>query len=114
MLQACYIQEKKQAGYRKEKTHMLFTSPHSTRISAEKEEKRSVPFIPIVYEHAEAQPIAWEYHVLHINALEEALPTAQTLNELGQQGWILVGVLNEHSSGKGEQIHYYFLRQPTK
>ena len=93
---------------------MFFTPGHVAASKAEKEGRRSVPFIPVVYEHEEAQPLRWEYHVLHVNVLEETLPSAQDLNELGQKGWILVGVLNEHSTGKGEHIHYYFLRQPTQ
>jgi hypothetical protein len=114
MLPAWYIQDKKSFAYREEQEAMFFTPYHGTGSRAEKDAKRSVPFIPVVYEHAEAQPLHWEYHVLHVNALEEELPTEQDLNELGQKGWILVNVLNEHSTGKGEHIHYYFLRQSAK
>jgi len=93
---------------------MFFTPPLSKRIMAEKEEQRPSPFIPTVYERVEAKPIAWEYHILSIDTAEQALPDVQTLNDLGQQGWILVGMLSEPRSGKREKVHYYFLRQTDK
>jgi hypothetical protein len=90
---------------------MFFTPVPSKRIKAENEEKKVAPFIPTVYEHFEAKPVSWEYHVVSVDLLEESLPSVQDLNELGQKGWILASLLNERSSGKGEKVHYYFLRQ---
>jgi hypothetical protein len=93
---------------------MFFTPPLSKRFMAEKEEQRPSPFIPTVYEHVEVKPIAWEYHLLSIDTAEQALPDAPTLNDLGQQGWILAGMHSEPRSGKKEIVHYYFLRQVDK
>ena len=64
--------------------------------------------IPMVYENVPVDPVGWEYRVLHVDTREEALPDAAQLNELGDQGWLLVGVLN---TGEGRHVQYYFVRQ---
>ncbi len=93
---------------------MFFTPSHSTRISLEKEEQRPSPFIPMVYEHVETKPTTWEYRVITIDTSEQPLPTGETLNDLGLQGWMLVGLLKESRTARAEHIHYYFIRQAEK
>lgn len=76
----------------------------------EKQESTNSPaFIPMVYE--EAQAARWEYKVLTIDPREESLPDEQHLSALGKESWALIGLLDERSSGKGNKVHYYFMRQ---
>jgi hypothetical protein len=56
----------------------------------------------------------WEYQILSIDTNEKALPDTERLNELGREGWLLNGVLNEGSTGHVSLVHYYFVRQITK
>jgi hypothetical protein len=79
-------------------------------MSTNPDNRASLP-IPMVYEQFPAQALRWEYHVLTIDPREETLPLAERLNELGREGWILVGVLDESTTGKGGKIQYYFTRQ---
>ncbi len=76
----------------------------------------SVGFTPkiMVYEDAPVQLPRWEYYVLTIDINERALPDAGRLNELGREGWLLNGVLNEGSSSNVSLVHYYFVRQITQ
>ena len=78
-----------------------------TSLSSQPDVRPALP-VPIVYESVPAEPVRWEYRVLHVDTREEALPDAAQLNELGEQGWLLVGVLN---TGDGRHIQYYFVRQ---
>lgn len=64
--------------------------------------------LPIVYENVPVAPLHWEYRVLTIDPREEALPDAALLNELGNQGWLLVGLIEQKSNGS---VHFYFVRQ---
>jgi hypothetical protein len=68
--------------------------------------------VPRVYETI--QPPNWEYHVMTIDTREETLPDVVQLNALGQEGWILVSVLDERTTSKGSRLHYYFVRQEQK
>ncbi|GAC1360215.1 MAG: hypothetical protein NVS2B12_22400 [Ktedonobacteraceae bacterium] len=89
----------------------MFVLPHQyTRMSSSQEGRSSLP-IPTVYEQLPAKPARWEYQVLSIETREMALPDGERLNALGKEGWIMVGVLDERASGRGTQIHYYFVRQ---
>jgi hypothetical protein len=63
----------------------------------------------MVYEKVAAA--RWEYHVLTVDTREASLPDAATLNELGSQGWVLTGLLDERATGKGSLVYYYFVRQ---
>lgn len=72
-------------------------------------EGRATLHIPMVYEHA--APPRWEYHVLTVQPVENGLPDAEILNALGQDGWILAGLLDERMSATGKFVHYYFVRQ---
>jgi hypothetical protein len=60
------------------------------------------PVLPMVYVK---QAVVWEYRQLTRDLAKEKTPTEEELNELGQDGWELAGVLNE--SG---QVHFYFKR----
>ncbi len=61
--------------------------------------------VPMVYETIPTSPPRWEYRVWPVDTRE--LPTEESLNELGEQGWLLVSVLTESNS----RVHYYFVRQ---
>ena len=67
--------------------------------------------MPMVYENVQVEPTRWEYRVLTIDTREMALPDADTLNELGVEGWLLTGVLDLQHSGVDTFVHYYFVRQ---
>ena len=67
--------------------------------------------LPMVYEQVPVEPVRWEYRVLTVDTREEDLPDAVQLNELGAQGWLLVGVLDQGATGKSPLVHYYFVRQ---
>ena len=96
---------------------MFFTPPLRTLPShirmADRDEMRPAVHIPMVYEEVAAMPVAWEYHVLAIDTRERALPDAAQLNELGHEGWIMTGMLDERIAGKGTFVYYYFVRQST-
>lgn len=105
-----------------------------TFASGQPDVRPSMP-LPIVYENVPAIPPVWEYRVLTIDTSERALPDAAYLNEFGQEGWLLTGMLVERSHGGsytpghrdiersltgfggerdnrgGELVHYYFVRQ---
>ncbi len=95
--------------------------------------------IPMVYEQLPLEPVRWEYHVLIVDTREMDVPDAVQLNELGTQGWLLVGVVDQRSIGNGvhrgdEQVtrdfvsrdfdrerpgrnslvYYYFVRQKSE
>ncbi|EFH80737.1 hypothetical protein [Ktedonobacter racemifer] len=81
-------------------------------LAGKMEKQESQPgsvFIPMVYEQAQAA--RWEYKILTVDPAEEALPDEVRLSELGAEGWVMAGLLDERSTGKGKKIHYYFLRQ---
>lgn len=89
----------------------MFIVQHPRTWMAEHHEIRSSVHVPMVYEKVATEPTRWEYHVLAVNTGEQALPTAEHLNELGQKGWVLAGMLDERASGKGVMVHFYFVRQ---
>ncbi len=95
--------------------------------------------VPMVYEQVTVEPAHWEYRVLTVDTREEDLPDAVQLNELGAQGWLLVGLLNQGARGRNswgdegkmtreyvsnllEQgtpgrsplVYYYFVRQRSE
>ena len=108
-----------------------------TSTSGQPDVRSSMP-LPIVYESIPATPTIWEYRVLTIDTRERALPDAAYLNEYGQEGWLLTGMLverghggsytpgyrdsersltgigDERGSGGGELVHYYFVRQKAE
>jgi hypothetical protein len=88
----------------------MLTYPQSTLL-AEYPGGRPQAFVPTVYEDSVAQPLRWKYHVLTVDTREQDLPSETTLNELGQEGWILVGLLDERATGRGAKVYYYFACQ---
>lgn len=86
--------------------------PH-IRTKAQGVEQSAIGFTPriMVYEDVPLEPAKWEYKVLTVDTYEQALPDEARLAELGQAGWLLVGVLNRGASGNNAFVHYYFVRQ---
>ena len=95
--------------------------------------------VPMVYEQLPVEPVRWEYHVMIVDTREMEVPDAAQLNELGAQGWLLVGILDQRTSGAGlhggdgqmtreyvsrvveresqrrsSLVHYYFVRQRSE
>ena len=70
--------------------------------------------VPMVYEQMPVEPVSWEYRVLTLDAREVDLPDTVQLNELGAQGWLLVGILDQGKVGKGPLVYYYFVRQRSE
>jgi len=66
--------------------------------------------LPMVYEDAPVVPAQWEYHVLTVDTREEELPTEAQLNELGKEGWLLVGLLDQRAYKENGRVSYYFAR----
>lgn len=83
------------------------------RLSEQKDVQNSV-HVPMVYEQVPVEPAHWEYRVLTVDAREEDLPDAARLNELGSQGWLLVGVLDQGATGRSSLVNYYFVRQKSE
>ncbi|MHB8597422.1 MAG: DUF4177 domain-containing protein [Ktedonobacteraceae bacterium] len=89
----------------------MFVHVPSHRImSGQTDDRLSLP-LPMVYENEPVELPRWEYRVLTVDTREEALPDAEQLNELGAEGWSLVGVLEQSISGKGSIVFYYLIRQ---
>jgi hypothetical protein len=95
--------------------------------------------VPMVYEQMPVEPVHWEYHVLTVDTREMDVPDTSQLNELGSQGWLLVGILDQRTTGSGfhggdgqmtrdyvsrvverenqrksSLVHYYFVRQKSE
>lgn len=92
---------------------MLLTTPSHPSLLGRPDARPSV-HVPMVYEKIDDEPVQWEYHVLKIDTREEPLPEAAQLNQLGRQGWVLAGMLDERATGKGSYVYYYFVRQRTE
>ena len=94
--------------------------------------------VPMVYEQLPVEPARWEYHVMIVDTREMDVPDATQLNELGAQGWLLVGILDQRTpvgglhGGDGQMtrdyvsrvveresqrasslVYYYFVRQKS-
>jgi hypothetical protein len=89
---------------------MFVAHPFRPRMT-EKEDIRSTVHVPMVYETVVTPPVRWEYYVLKVDPREEALPDAPQLNALGQEGWILAGMLDERVTSKSPYVYYYFVKQ---
>jgi hypothetical protein len=49
---------------------------------------------------------------MRVDTREDALPDEEVLNELGNQGWFLCGVLDQRvTEANGSRVTYYFMRQ---
>ena len=79
-------------------------------------DKGVVGFVPDikVYEDIPMEPVQWDYHVLTVDTNSRSLPNEERLTELGREGWLLVGVLNQGRAGDVAMVHYYFVRQKIK
>ena len=93
---------------------------------SEQKDVRIFPPVPMVYEHVPAEPQQWEYKVLVLDPREGELLGAEELNELGSQGWLLVGSVRggttmnpfDELGSVGrlrdfdrQKVYYYFVRQ---
>ena len=67
--------------------------------------------VPTVYESVPVELPRWESQTITVDAREEELLSAERLNELGKDGWLLIGVLDQGATGRSSQVHYYFVRQ---
>jgi hypothetical protein len=95
--------------------------------------------VPMVYEPLPVEPVLWEYHVMVVDTREVNVPDTDQLNELGAQGWLLVGILDQRTmrnelrgvddqmisdyasrvldnerQGRSSLVHYYFVRQKSE
>ncbi len=95
--------------------------------------------VPMVYEQMPLEPVRWEYHVLVVDTREMDVPDTTQLNELGAQGWLLVGILDQRTLASGSRggegqmtrdyvsrvverenqrttslVYYYFVRQKSE
>ncbi len=95
--------------------------------------------VPMVYEQMPVEPVRWEYYVMNVDTREMDVPDITQLNELGSQGWLLVGILDQRTMGSGlhrgdsqmtsdyvsrvveresqrrsSLVHYYFVRQKSE
>ena len=89
----------------------MFVSVNAHHFMNGQPDVRSLLPLPMVYEDVPVKPAQWEYHLLTIDLREEALPDVATLNELGKEGWLLVGVLDQGATERSLLVHYYFVRQ---
>ena len=91
---------------------MSILLPYQKPMSGQTDVRSSTPLpLPIVYEKVPVAPAHWEYRVLTIDTREEALPDGARLNELGSEGWLLVGMLDQQAGGSSRFVQYYFVRQ---
>lgn len=99
---------------------MFLQLPGGLHMTGQTDVRSAIP-MPMVYEDVPLIPAQWEYRVWTIDTREEAPLTVEQLNEMGSDGWLLIGVLNmpgssvpEGSVPKRRQetpVHYYFVRQ---
>ena len=106
---------------------------------SEQKDVRPTPMpLPMVYESVPITPPHWEYRVLTIDTREEDLLDVSQLNELGSEGWLLIGIvgqdiakgrnfevsltfssisdsIGDRDSAEGRKlVHYYFVRQKVE
>jgi len=89
----------------------LMMSFHAGKHLSGQNDVQSAVHVPMVYERVPSEPVRWEYRVLTVDTREADLSDAVQLNELGAQGWLLVGVLGSETTGRGSIANYYFVRQ---
>lgn len=92
----------------------LLMSFHPGKHLSGQNDVQNAVHVPMVYEQVPVEPVRWEYRVLTVDAREEDLPDAARLNELGAEGWLLVGVLDQGVNGRRSLVHYYFVRQKSE
>lgn len=81
------------------------------RSMSEQPDVRPALHVPTVYESVPVELPRWEYQTISVDAREEGLLPAERLNELGQEGWLLISVVDQGATGRSSQVHYYFVRQ---
>ena len=89
----------------------MFTMKPFQRYMSEQPDVRPALHVPTVYESVPVELPRWEYQTISVDAREEELLAAERLNELGQEGWLLIGMLDQGATGRSSQVHYYFVRQ---
>ena len=89
---------------------MWFKTPSWQKIAGQTDVQPSL-HVPMVYERVPSSPWLWEYRVLSVNTREEPLPNTESLDELGNQGWLLISVLEQRLTTSGSRIHYHFVRR---
>src|SRR5260370_23177574 len=78
----------------------LLMSFHAGKHLSGQKDVQNAVHVPMVYERVPVEPVRWQYRVLTVDAREEDLPDAARLNELGAEGWLLVGVLDQRATGR--------------
>lgn len=89
---------------------MLFTASSRKRLAGQNDVQPAL-HVPMVYESVPFSPLRWEYRILSVDTSEKEQFDEAALNEQGEQGWLLVGMLEQRLSESGSRIHYYFVRQ---
>lgn len=89
---------------------MLFTTSSWKQLAGQNDVQPAL-HVPMIYESVPVSPLRWEYRMVSVDTREAALLDEASLNELGEQGWLLVGVLEQSVSASGSRVHYYFVRQ---
>ena len=74
--------------------------------SADSSRQSSLP-MPVVFEPL--GPQRWEYHTVSLDLREDEPLDETALNALGNDGWLLAGMLPTESMARGRLI-YYFVR----
>ena len=64
--------------------------------------------LPIVFEAGERPK--WEYHTVTLDPREEPPLDEAGLKELGQEGWLLAGIVGIPAGERVTRITYYFVR----
>ena len=62
---------------------------------------------PVVFDHTEPPHAHWEYHTVAVDLRETEPLDAAALNVLGQEGWLLAGLIED---GRRSRLHYHFVR----
>lgn len=68
---------------------------------SEQENAPGTLHVPMVYEQISVEPVRWEYHLLQVDTREMDVPDIVQLNDLGTQGWLLVGIVDQRKRGSG-------------
>lgn len=63
------------------------------------------PHVPMVYVEEQVQ---WQYKQVVRRLEKEEAPTEEELNELGEQGWELTGIL------MSKPVAYFYFKRPAK
>lgn len=67
-------------------------------------------WVPVVYEEGKGRRGRWEYRCLTKRPRSEKLPSEGEMNELGREGWMLVGIVKVAVEPGDDIIWFYFMR----